>query len=180
MINLLCRVVPFRKKINHLLKSDKRDYFLSKITFYHEDKGKQLIESLKKIKIEHQLNFVIFSVWYYFVNKLTSSDFDYVILKDYQKRGWITTDNPVVIINNFNEYTLFSKETEIYFPISKNYCFYIDHMDYNRSNSMRGRNNEELVEIDESTQERIYDRIWRNAYQYVIYPTDLGRIKLSK
>lgn len=180
MINLLCRVIPFRKTINYLLKSDKRDYFLREITLYHEDKGKQLIESLDKIKIEHQLNFVIFSVWYYFINKLTSSNFDYVILKDYQNRGWITTDNPVVLINNLNEYTLFSKETEIYFPISKNYCLYIDHRDYNRSNSMRGSNNEELVDIDESIQEKIYNIIWRNAYQYVIHPTDLGRIKLSK
>lgn len=180
MINLLCRTIPFRELIDNFLKSDKRDYFLNEITYYHEDKGKQLIETLKKIKIDYQLNFVIFSVWYYYVNTLTSSNFDYVILKDFDNRGWITTDNPVVLRNNINESTLFSKETEIYFPISKDYCLYIDHRDYNRSNSFRGKGNMEIAEVDEITQERIYDIIWRNSYQYVIHPTDLGRIKLLK
>lgn len=180
MTNLLCRVVPFRAFINSLLKSKKRDYFLSEITYYHEDKGEKLIIDLNKVKVDYQLNIIIFSVWYYFVNTLTSSNFDYVILKDYQNRGWITSDNPVIMINNINDNTLISKETEIYFPISKDYCLYIDNRCYNRSNSMRGKKNEELIDIDEDTQLRIYDLIWRNAYQYVINPTDIGRLKLSK
>ncbi|HUX56665.1 MAG TPA: DUF4238 domain-containing protein [Bacteroidales bacterium] len=179
-INLLCRTVRFRDLIDHLLKSEKRDFFLKEITYYHQDKGKQLIESLKKIRIEYQLNLVIFSVWYYFVNTLTSSNFDYVILKDFDNRGWATTDNPVIIKNNINESTLFSKETEIYFPISKDYCIYIDHRDYNRSNSLRGANNAELAEADDTIHDKIMDLIGRNASKYVINPADLGRYKLSK
>lgn len=165
---------------NHLLRSDKRDYFLKEITYYHQDKGRQLINSMNKIKIDFQLNFVIFSVWYYFVNTLTSSNFDYVLIEDYDNRGWATTDNPVIIKNNINEATLFSRETEIYFPISKDYCIYIDHRHHNRSNSLRGKNNSELITADEQLHAETMDLICRNAYKYVINAADIGIQKLSK
>jgi hypothetical protein len=139
-----------------------------------------LIESLNKIKIDYQLNLVVFSVWYYFVNTLTSSNFDYVLVEDYDNRGWATTNNPVIIKNNINEATLFSRETEIYFPISKDYCIYIDHRYHNRSNSLRGPGNSELIMADGQLHDNIMDLIWRNAYKYVIYPADLGINKLSK
>lgn len=180
MINLLCRAIPFRELIDKLLRSDKRDFFLNEITYYHQDKGRQLIKSLNRIKIDYQLNIVIFSVWYYFVNTLTSSNFDYVLLEDFQDRGWATSDNPLIIKSNVNDVTLFSKETEIYFPISKDYCIYIDHRDYNRSNSLRGPDNKELVTADEALHDQIMNLIWRNAYKYVIFPVDLGIQRLSK
>lgn len=180
MINLLCRSVPFRDMIEHLLRSEKRDYFLKEITYYHNDKGRQLTETLKNIKIDYQLNLVIFSVWYYYVNTLTSSNFDYVLIEDFDNRGWVTTDNPVIIKNSINEATLFSRETEIYFPISKDYCIYIDHRYYDRSNRLRGPNSQELITADDQLHNKIMDVIWRNAYKYVIYPTDIGIHKLSK
>ena len=111
--------------------------------------------------------------------KLTSSNFDYVILKDFTNRGWATSDNPVVIRNNINENTLLAKETEIFFPISPNYLFYLDHMDYNRSNSLRN-NNQELVQSSEEIHAKISCEILKNVEQFLIFPTKLERTKMSK
>ena len=179
IVNLLCRSNSFRKQIDNILRTNKRNYFLSEISIYHSDKGNQLIKSLKKIKLDFQLNLVLFSVWYYFCKKLTSSNFDYVILKDFSNRGWATSDTPVVIMNNINEKTLLAKATEIYFPISPNYLFYLDHMDNNKSNSLRV-NNQELVQSSEELHAKIHDIIWKNAEQFLIFPTKIERTKLSK
>lgn len=179
IVNLLCRNESFSKQIDCFLRTDKRDYFLAEITLYHDDKGNQLKESLKKIKIDYQLNIVLFSVWYYLCKKLTSSNFDYVILKGFSNRGWATSDNPVIIKNNINENTLLSKETEIFFPISRNYLFYLDHMDYNKSNSLKV-NKQEIVQSSQELHAKIHDLIWRNAKQYLIFPVKMERTKLSK
>lgn len=177
--NLLCRNKSFRKQITSFLSSGQRGYFLTEITSFHRDKGVQLRRTLEKIKVEYQLNIVLFSVWYYFCKKLTSSNFDYVILKDFSNRGWMTSDSPVVIKNNVNENTLLAKETEIFFPISPSYLFYLDHRDYNKSKSLRV-NGQELVQSSEELHTKIYDLIWKNAEQFLIFPTKTERTKLSK
>ncbi len=179
IVNLLCRSKSFREQINTFLQTDQRDYLLTEITVYHSDRGNQLRKSLEKIKINDQLNIILFSAWYYLCKKLTSSNFDYVILKDFSNRGWVTSDNPVVIKKNINDQTLLSKETEIYFPISPNYLFYLDHMDYNKSNSLRV-NNQELAQSSEELHAKIQDLIWKNAEKFFIFPIEIKRTKISK
>jgi Protein of unknown function (DUF4238) len=180
VVNFLCRTEPFRRNIETLLKSDQREFFLTEITSYLPDKAKNLKDFINNLRREHQLNFTLISVWYYMCHKLTSSNFDYVIIQDFNNRGWLTTDNPVVIINNVDFHTLVSKETEIYFPISADYCLYMDHMDYNKSRSLRGDQHQELIISSAELHEKISDILWRNAYQYVIWPVEFPRTKLSK
>jgi len=179
IINLLCRTKSFRNQIDFLLQSDKRDYFLNEITNYHGPFRNQLKHSLTRFRLDDQVNLVLFSVWYYFCKKLTSSNFDYVILKDFSNRGWITSDNPVVIKDNINEVTLLAQETEIFFPISPKYLFYLDHMDYNRSRSLRVKG-QELTQSSDDLHRYFTDIIWRNAEQYVIFPNYIEKTKLSK
>jgi hypothetical protein len=180
VVNFLCRTEPFRNLIKTILLSDQRDIFLKEITSFLPDIDKYLDNFLKTVKSENTLNFTLISVWYYMCHKLTSSNFDYVIIQDFNNRGWYTTDNPVVIINNVDFHTLVSKETEIYFPISADYCLYLDHMDYNRSRSLRGDQNHELIIASKKLHEKIMDLLWKNASQYVIFPVELPKTKLSK
>ena len=180
MFSIFARTNIFLEMIDKILRSEKREYFLSEVTFYFEkEEGESIIRNLKKIDVDFQLNTIMFPVCLYFIRKITSSNFDYVILRDYQNRGWFTSDSPVILFNNINNETLLSKETEIYFPLSKDYCLYIDHKDYNRSNSLRGKDGEELADASEEFHEKITKYIVRSTFQYLIHPTDLGRIKLS-
>lgn len=180
MISIFCRTERFMEMIYQFLSSGKREYFLSEVTYYFEEHEKTLIiDNLKKYDIHLQVNFILFAVCIYFARKLTSSDFDFVILKGRPEKGWFTTDNPVVLLNSINRETLLSKETEIYFPLSKDYCLYIDHSDYNRSNILRGTNGEEVAETNEENHDRITKLIVANPCQYLIFPFDMGRTKMS-
>lgn len=180
VVNFLCRTHPFRNTIKTFLESDLRELFITEITSFLPDKGRFLKSFTEKVRSEHHLNFTLLAVWYYFCKKLTSSNFDYVIIKDYQSRGWLTTDNPVVIKSNIDYHTLIAKETEIFFPISPTYCLYMDHMDYNQCRILRGFHENEVIDSTEDLHEKIMNILWKNAYQFVLYPVDLPRIKLSK
>ena len=180
MISVLARTKRFMEMICQFLSSEKREYFLSEVTYYFEESEKQsIVKSLKRYDNSNQVNLILFSVCVYFVRKLTSSGFDFVILKSPPSRGWFTTDNPVVLLNSINRETLLSKETEIYFPLSKDYCLYIDHSDYNRSNSLRGVNEEEVTETNEEKHDRITKYVVTNSSQYLIHPFDMERTRMS-
>lgn len=53
------------------------------------------------------------------------SQFEFVILKATSGKSWFTSDNPVVIHDTEYEGMIISFESEVYFPISKNYCFFL-------------------------------------------------------
>jgi hypothetical protein len=103
------------------------------------------------------------------MNKL--SHFDYVIVREYANRGWITSDNPVVLNNNISENSIFSINTELYFPLSKEYCIFFSHPNANKKyNILRSYKSRTIIDATEEIQEMIYEKIRINADKLIFFP----------
>jgi len=65
---------------------------------------------------KNRTNMSRFLFWNYFLNRL--GQFQYYILEPAEGKGWISCDNPVVLLNHVNEYSVVSFETEVIFPLN--------------------------------------------------------------
>lgn len=172
--NLLCRVESFRQLILSHINSNNRLPFLRAMCTLHEDKGNGYIKILDKLPIEAQLNPVCFVVMEHIMNKL--SYFDYVILGEYQNRGWVTSDNPVVLDNNISSNTIFSIDTEVYFPLSKDFCIFFSHPNAKvKNNILRTYRNKSFINATEEIQEMIYKKVRMNADKLIFLPLEMNK-----
>lgn len=170
--NLLCRVDTFRQLIKMHLNSNNREYFLKSMCAFQKDNGITFIKKINSLSIEAQINPTCFLVMDHIMNKL--SYFDYVIVREYANRGWITSDNPVVLNNNISENSIFSIDTELYFPLSKEYCVFFSNPNANiKNNILRMHKNKSLIDATEEIQDLIYEKIGINAEKLIFFPTKI-------
>jgi len=171
--NLLCRVEPFRQLILSHLVSNNRLTFLKAMCVFQEEKGNDFIKSIEFLPIESQLNSVCFVVMDNIMNKL--SCFNYIILNEYENRGWITSDNPIVLVNNISHNSIFSIDTEVYFPLSKEFCvFFFRPNSKVKNNILRSFKNKSLINATEEIQEMIYEKIRANAEKLIFFPLEIN------
>jgi hypothetical protein len=172
--NLLCRVEPFRQLIMLHLNSNNRLLFLKAMCTSHNDKGDRFIDKINTLPIEFQLNPVCLVVMEHILNKLFH--FDYIILRDYNQRGWATSDNPVIIENNISHNSIFSIDTELYFPLSKDYCVYFYHVNSkNKKNELRQLKNKSFINATAEIQDEIYKKTIFNANNLIFLPLELNK-----
>lgn len=169
--NLLCRGEQFRELIDGFLNSESRLRFLQAMCCFLNDKGDGFINYLNSIPIELQLNPACVVVIDHILNKLSS--FDYIILKDFNNRGWITSDNPVVLDNNRElGGSVFSVNTELYLPLSKDLCVFFSHSNAkNKSNQLRAFENKSVVNASQEIREMIYDKVRLNSDKFIFSPS---------
>jgi Protein of unknown function (DUF4238) len=77
---------------------------------------KKFIKHPKFSSEKNRTNIIRFLFWNYFLQRL--GQFQYYIIEPAQGKGWITCDNPVVVLNHLNEYSVIAFETEIIFPLT--------------------------------------------------------------
>lgn len=172
--NILCRVESFRQLIRMHMNSNNREYFLRSMCAFQKDKGIMFLTKLNSLSVEAQINPVCFMVMDHIMNKLFS--FNYILIKEYANRGWITSDNPVVLDNNISENSIFSINTELYFPLSKDYCVFFSHSNANRKKSvLRDFRSKSIIDATEEIQEMIYDKIKTNADKFIFFPVKVER-----
>jgi hypothetical protein len=107
------------------------------------------------------------------MNKL--SYFDYVIIREYSNLGWITSDNPVVLKNNISANSIFSINTELYFPLSRDYCVFFSHPNANTKDSvLRSFKNKTMIDSTEEIQKMSYEKIRTNAEKLIFFPFGIG------
>lgn len=180
MVNLLCKTKPYRAFIQNILESEQRNYFLDEIMlFFSPEEKKHIIETTNKLPLDKQLNPIMIPVCIYLIGRLGHSDFSYVVFEDYDNRGWITTDNPVVLLNDIDEFSILSIQTEVYFPISKKYCLYMDHKSRGNTIGLRNEIDTHVLQCDEPRQTMIWDVISKNLFEHLIFPDEMGREKVS-
>ncbi len=125
IINLLIRTKRFRYSLNLILKEKaKKDVLIEEI-FNNISDGGNVKKKLEIIPKESDLNF--FSLLLYERIMSTFSEFQYSILVTDSDEGWFTSDNPVMIKNFVTIDTIFSRNAQIIFPISRNYLVYCFH-----------------------------------------------------
>jgi Protein of unknown function (DUF4238) len=171
--NLLCRTVHYRELVRLYLNSHNKPYFIKAIWKPLEGTADPFISTLEKFPDEEQLNMICLIIMNNILYKL--STFRYRILKDFDNRGWITCDNPVVLENAVSQNSIFSINTGIYFPLSKDFCAYLYHRNATIQDSpLRDMGDEVFINTTEETQEMIYERIRQNAVRYIFFPGQIN------
>lgn len=85
---------------------------------------------LKNLDKDFQLNVVIGVLMNYLVRVFRA--FKFIILRDYNNRGWPTSDNPVILDKQGNYSWIVPIEAEIYLPLSKDFCLFM----YNKNSEI--------------------------------------------
>lgn len=133
--NLIVRSDVWRDWVLGLLKHDNKESFLKSILSHHcKDKEElKLIEErpfyrvLADSKPEDVLNRVLIYFIDYFLIRLWY--FEVVIIESLDGKPWFTTTNPIVLNLKPKPFDIFSKESEIYFPLTPKYLIYLHHKD---------------------------------------------------
>lgn len=158
--------------IESLLKtSDTRDKFINEITLFkgNSDETKEL---LKIFKIDFQLNIAICVLMSHMVTVLRQ--FKQVVIKDCENKGWLTTDNPVHLDKNGHHEWILPIESEIYFPLSKDFCLFMYHDKAKiDSNPLRKLKINKVNKIHFPLFEDITKRNVLNLDEYMIMPIEL-------
>jgi uncharacterized protein YutE (UPF0331/DUF86 family) len=170
--NLLCRTNPFRTFINDLLSdNESRELLIKEVTMYSNDADNNKMV-LEHFGIDYQLNIFIGTVMNHLVHVFRN--FKKVIIRDYQNHGWITTDNPVFIDRQNNYQWLIPIESEIYLPLSKDFCLFMYHPNSElKTNSLRNLRTDKVNTISFDKFESISLEIGRNFYEYLIFCTEM-------
>jgi len=169
--NILCRTNPTRFFIFEFLKDDSiREKFINEITLFSEDR--ELTEKVLKIfKVEYQLNVALGTVINHFVHVFRN--FNKVIIKECDGKGWLTTDSPVHIDKQGREEWLIPIEAEIYFPLSKDFCLFMYHPKSEIStNPLRKLKINKINKVDFSTFNSITKKVTFDFDEYLIMNTE--------
>ena len=173
--NLICRTKPYRNFFDLLLKDElSRNKFLSEITMFREEELPELKQFLEVLNEGFQLNVAIGSLMNHLVHVFRK--FDFIILKDFDNRGWFTSDNPVIVDKQKNYSWIVPIEIEIYFPLSKDFCLFMFHKDSEiQTNPLRHLTINKISNADEVTHKSICDRTLHNDNEYLIFPAEIDK-----
>ena len=171
--NLICRTRPYRDYFDLLLKNEQtRSKFLSEITMFDEASLSPLKDAIDNLKSDFQLNIAIGFLMNHLVKVFRT--FNFVILKDYGNRGWFTSDNPVILDIQDNHSWIIPLETEIYFPLSKDFCLFMYHKESAiKSNLLRSFRLNKITLLDEARHSKICDMTCYNDNDYLIFPAEI-------
>lgn len=171
---LICRTKPHRDFFDLLLRDElTRNKFLSEITMFKEEELPELKHFLDILDEGFQLNVAIGSLMNHLVQVFRT--FQFIILKDFDNRGWFTSENPVIVDKQNNHSWLVPLETEIYFPLSKDYCLFMFHKESKtKTNQLRRLPTNKITTSDEATHKNICDRTLHNENEFLIFPAEIG------
>jgi hypothetical protein len=164
--NMMCRTNPCRSFFDDLLRhSDTRDKFINEMTMFSEDTA-DVRNLLNMIKIDFQLNIALIILMTH-LNCLFRR-FNKVILRGDNHHGWTTTDSPVHIDKQGRHEWIIPLESEIYLPLSKEFCLFMFHAGSEiKTNPLRNLVFNRINEIDNKTFDMLtkkiccdYDRYW--------------------
>ena len=177
--SLLCRGIPFRNEIKSLLKDDEsRKLLFEEITMF--ETTKERFNSLTlldpALDIDFQVNFVMICVMNFF--SFIFSKFKYILLKNFDQRGCFTSDNPVIHERMGNYQWLIPFESEIYFPINRDYLLFLFNPKYKFDQPLRELPDNQINQIDDKVHDQITHKIFKNSYIFTISPFDMGKIDL--
>lgn len=185
--NLICRARPYRELFEDYLKySHVKEAFLTEITMFKPEDLPILKESISYIPEETHLNYITGHIMNFLVNVFRS--FHCIILKDYANRGWFTSDNPVIIetqedlneLNDEYQWTI-PVESEIYFPLSPNYCAFFFHpKSPKNSNPLRNLEKNKVHQSDEKTHEKICYLIGAHKSHYFLFNQEMDPFFLDQ
>lgn len=177
--NFLCRTNPFRTFISDLLKyADTREKFINEMTMFSNN-TEEVAALLDSFKIEFQLNPAIGILMDHLV--FLFKKFKKVILKESNGKGWLTTDSPVFIDKHNKHEWIIPIESEIYLPLSRDYCLFMYHpSSENCENQLRTLKINGINEVDFNTFDDIIKKIVLDNDKYLIMNMEIQPTDITK
>lgn len=174
--NLIVRSDDWREQIRFLLASDRKENFLKIITghFCENEEEFNMIHELEfyrllvELPVEEALNRVLL----YFLDHLMIrlSMYEIVLLKAIEQKPWMTTSNPIVVKNRTAKMEFFTKESEIYFPLSPQYLAYFHYAGSDdKQNKYRAYASNRIYQAEEADILPLRDIILGNECEYAIF-----------
>lgn len=118
--NLFVRTSYFDDWLNNLIEVGGFDRLLEECLHFNTEAEKAAFKKFIKhpdfSSEKNRTNMIRFLFWNYFLQRL--GQFQYYIIEFAPGKGWITCDNPVVVLNHVNEFSVIAFETEIIFPLT--------------------------------------------------------------
>lgn len=151
--------------------------------FSDENQIEELELILSQITTDNELNIVMCYVMNHLV--YVFQRFKKVVLKHYKNLGWLTSDNPVHIEKFDNFSWIIPFESEIYFPLSKDFClFMFNPNSENQENKLRTLKLDKVNIVDFETCDRVNKKMFfdNKAYlnfDYLIFNTKVEQTILK-
>lgn len=176
--NILCRTKRFRSFLESLIQPPTRGLFFNEILMFSEkSEHREFLESISpSFPINEQINLIIGHVMNHLVRVFET--FNLVIVKDFDDRGWLTTDNPVTLDIGEDYGWLVPPKTEVYFPLSRRYCLFMYNGNVSGENELRKIESGKLIDSSDKIHEFITKKITSNATDYLVFPFDMGNVDL--
>ncbi|QMU26537.1 DUF4238 domain-containing protein [Adhaeribacter radiodurans] len=190
--NLMVRSDYWRNFVCEILETPNRETFLLSTLSVHAQSVHELQELKNryfyKVLSEGEINqskvnrILLHFLNYIFHHLLT---FDLIIIEAPEDKGFFTSDNPVNFKVNREEgqIGLYNKNTEIFFPLSKNYLAYFHHKNSSEQNApLRKLKNRGVYKVEEVLTEDEYtnliqEEIIKNSDKLIIFP---GEVRYRK
>lgn len=170
MATLIARAKSIREYFEALIRNyQTRTKFLDEICMFNEEARSDLDIIINNHKIDEVLRVVSFIAGEHMAKCIHR--LQYIILRSPQGNGkrWFTSDSPVVIDKQNNYAWLIPPESEIYFPISKDYCFFFYHEDSAiQDHPLRKLETGKVHQCDEISHGFIMMKIMQNAFKYLV------------
>jgi hypothetical protein len=118
--NLFVRTSYFDAWLENMIEVGGFERLMEECSFFNsEQENAELTKLIKNPQFtsgKNRTNMSRFLFWNYFLRRL--SQFQYYILEPAKGKGWISCDNPVVVLNHVNAQSVIAFETEIIFPLN--------------------------------------------------------------
>lgn len=173
--NLIVRSDEWRDWVLGLLKHEGKNNFLKSILAHH-CKDKEELEQIEQRPFyriladsepEDVLNRVLIYFIDYFLIRLWY--YEIVIIEAQDGKPWFTTTNPVVLNLKPKPFDIFSKDSEIYFPLTPNHLIYLHHKDSSdKENDLRTYETNKIYIATDEQNEKFQHIIMSNLADYVI------------
>ncbi|WP_312338214.1 DUF4238 domain-containing protein [Sphingobacterium sp.] len=177
--SLLCRSVSFTGFIEMILRDTAaRKRFIDEISMFNEENKLLLENILNLVPVELQLNTILGSIAAHLVEVIRC--FDLVVIEKSTDISWGTTDNPVVLDNNGNHEWLISHDSEIFLPLSRDFCLFGFHQEgKNKMNPLRLLKSGRVNNVPFEQFEIIHNKIISNNFKYLIMPIEMEDSEIS-
>lgn len=191
--NLMVRSDHWRDFVREIMGSDRKETFLE-ITLSIHTKSDEERQELKKKDFYRILNeselttSILNKTLLHFLNYLSHQlqSFDIVVLQAPKGNELFTSDNPVTFRANQIEgkMGLFSDDTYLYFPLSKDYLIYMHHRNSTKGSPLRKLENRKIYQAEEILTEQQYteivrNKIIKNSEKLIIVPGEM-KYKIEK
>jgi len=175
--SLLVRSDKFRTMMAYILKESDVSESLRAMG-KHSDPAdvEALIAIVNGLEVRNRMNPALGMAWEYVQHKMLAMKC--VFIRSYADRGWLTTDNPVVLKHNISRRSLLTRDTDVYFPLTPEVCVYMYNPEAEFAfNPLRGYEHGAFLQSDEWIHWTIQEIIADNVGSYIFQHT---KVKFSE